>query len=286
MHKPFLRLLCLIPAFGSSLSAVAAEPPAKQASLEARLERIERQLDNRGLVDILVKLETLQNEVQKLRGENEVLAHKLEEMKKRQRDLYIDLDRRLVQLERGGRAAAPAAAAAATTPATVETAPAVPSPNVVPGGKPTTATRRAPPPAPPAPVVAAASETEQQAYQQAFNLLRELKYDKASKAFREFLQKYPDGRYAHIAQYWLAETNYAQRRFKQAIADYQTLIDKYPDSPKLAEALLKIGYSQYELKNYAAARESLERLIANYPGTTEAGQARNLLQKIRLKTGK
>ena len=92
--------------------------------------------------------------------------------------------------------------------------------------------------------------------------------------------------HAHIAQYWLAETNYAQRRFKQAIADYQALIDKYPDSPKLAEALLKIGYSQYELKNYAAARESLERLIANYPGTTEAGQARNLLQKIRLKTGK
>ena len=135
-------------------------------------------------------------------------------------------------------------------------------------------------------MVAAASETEQQAYQQAFNLLRELKYDKASKAFREFLGKYPDGRYAHIAQYWLAETNYAQRRFKQAIADYQTLIDKYPASPKLAEALLKIGYSQYELKNYAAARESLERLIASYPGTTEAGQARNLLQKIRLKSGK
>ena len=286
MHKPVLRLLCLVPALGVSFSLMAAEPPAKTASLEARLERIERQLDNRGLVDILVKLETLQNEVRKLRGENEVLAHKLEEMKKRQRDLYIDLDRRLVQLERGGRAAAPTAAPAATTPATVETAPAVPSPSVVPGGKPTTATRRAPPPAPPAPVVAAASETEQQAYQQAFNLLRELKYDKASKAFREFLKKYPDGRYAHIAQYWLAETNYAQRRFKQAIADYQTLIDKYPDSPKLAEALLKIGYSQYELKNYAAARETLERLIASYPGTTEAGQARNLLQKIRLKTGK
>ncbi|HEB67674.1 MAG TPA: tol-pal system protein YbgF [Gammaproteobacteria bacterium] len=283
MHKPVLRLLWLVPALGVSLSLMAAEPSARTASLEARLERIERQLDNRGLVDILVKLETLQNEVRKLRGENEVLAHKLEEMKKRQRDLYIDLDRRLVQLERGGRAAAPVAPAAATTPGTVETAP---SPNVVPGGKPTTATRRAPPPAPPAPVVAAASETEQQAYQQAFNLLRELKYDKASKAFREFLDKYPDGRYAHIAQYWLAETNYAQRRFKQAIGDYQTLIDKYPDSPKLAEALLKIGYSQYELKNYAAARESLERLIASYPGTTEAGQARNLLQKIRLKTGK
>ncbi len=275
------------------LAGLAADAAGSATSLEARVERLERQLDNRGLVDILLKLETLQNEVQKLRGENEVLAHKLDDMKKRQRDLYLDLDRRLVQLERRGVAAAPAPAEGTAAPAAPETrgtateasAAAVTPPAVVRGGKPTATNRRAPAPAR-GPVVAAASETEQQAYQQAFNLLRELKYDKASQAFRQFLQTYPDGRYAHIAQYWLAETGYAQRKFKQAIADYQALIDKYPESPKLAEALLKIGYSQYELKNYAAARESLERLIANYPGTTEAGQARNLLRKIRLKSGK
>ncbi len=279
-----LLLACL------PLTGLAAEATAT-TSIEARLERLERQLDNRGLVDILLKLETLQNTVQQLRGENEVLAHRLEEMKKRQRDLYLDLDRRLVQLERRGVAAAPAAGSEtpAATPAEAvvdETPAAVAPPAVVSGGKPTTATRRTPAPAPRGPVVAAASETEQQAYQQAFDLLRELKYEQASQTFRQFLQAYPDGRYAHIAQYWLAETGYAQRKFRQAIADYQALIDKYPDSPKLAEALLKIGYSQYELQNYAAAREALERLIANYPGTTEAGQARNLLRKIRLKSGK
>ena len=64
------------------------------------------------------------------------------------------------------------------------------------------------------------------------------------------------------------------------------MIDKYPASPKLAEAMLKIGYSQYELKDYAAAEASLQRLLQAYPGTTEAGQAQNLLQKIRLKRGK
>ncbi len=269
------------------LTGLAAEAAGTATSLEARVARLERQLDNRGLVDMALKLEALEKTVQQLRGENEVLAHKLEEMKKRQRDLYLDLDRRLVQLERRGVAATPASdTSPPAEPAGAETPAAVAPPAVVSGGKPTTATRRTPAPAPRGPVVAAASETEQQAYQQAFNLLRELKYDKASEAFRRFLKTYPDGRYAHIAQYWLAETGYAQRKFRQAIADYQTLIDKYPDSPKLAEALLKIGYSQYELKNFAAAREALERLIANYPGTTEAGQARNLLRKIRLKSGK
>nr|NIQ10047.1 tetratricopeptide repeat protein [Gammaproteobacteria bacterium] len=56
-----------------------------------------------------------------------------------------------------------------------------------------------------------------------------------------------------------------------------------PDSPKVAEAMLKIGYSHNELENYKAARDILEKLMAKYPGTTEAGQARNLLQKIRAK---
>ena len=64
------------------------------------------------------------------------------------------------------------------------------------------------------------------------------------------------------------------------------LIDNYPNSPKLAEAMLKIGYSEYELKNTQAAQASLEQLIQSYPGTTEAGQAQNLLKKIRLKSGK
>jgi tol-pal system protein YbgF len=124
---------------------------------------------------------------------------------------------------------------------------------------------------------------EQQSYQAAFDLLRELRYDQAVTAFQGFIKSYPNGRYAHIAQYWIGEANYAQRNFKEAIKDYQKLIDKYPNSPKLAEAMLKIGYSQYELKEMKQAEATLNQLIKSYPGTTEAGQAQNLIQKIRLK---
>ncbi|MDH5396051.1 MAG: tol-pal system protein YbgF, partial [Gammaproteobacteria bacterium] len=125
-------------------------------------------------------------------------------------------------------------------------------------------------------------EGEQVAYQKAFDLLRALRYEKATLAFRQFLIDYPDGRYAHIAQYWLAETSYHTRKFDIAVKDYQTLINKYPKSPKRADALLKIGYSQFELKSFAESKAVLEKLIQSYPGTTEAGQAENLLQKIRL----
>lgn len=260
--------------FALSLSSLSQAQDTSKMSVEERLKRLEQLLASQGLVDIMLKVESLQTELQRLQGQSEEQMHTLQELKKRQRDLYIDIDRRLLQLERNaptGTGVAPAAPSTAT-------------PTVKPDSGKTTTKRTtvAPATAMTAPPLL---QGEQQAYQDAFNLLRELRYDKATLAFREFLGKYPNGRYAHIAQYWLGEASYAQGKFKQAIKDYQTLIDSYPNSPKLAEAMLKIGYSQYELKNYKAAQASLEQLIKSYPGTTEAGQAKNLLKKIRLKNG-
>jgi tol-pal system protein YbgF len=270
-HRLLASLLCISIALTATAGSWAADDTSRM-SVEDRLARLERLLDSQGLVDIMLRLESLQAEVQKLRGASEEQAHALEELKKRQRDLYIDIDRRLLQLERNASAGSPAPTAAATA----GTVAVKPAPAARPGGAATT----------PAPAPVAPEASEQEAYQNAFNLLRELRYDKATRAFRDFLQRFPDGRYAHIAQYWLAEGYYAQGKYRQAITAYQGLIDKYPTSPKLAEAMLKIGYSQYELKDYAAAEASLQRLLQAYPGTTEAGQAQNLLQKIRLKRGK
>jgi tol-pal system protein YbgF len=268
-----------------SVSAmVLAKEAGKPQSLstEQRLEKLERMLSSEGLIDISLKLESLENEIQRLRGEIEEQHHTIAEIKKRQRDLYIDIDRRLVQFERSGQVGvqntAPSSASqtAAAAGAGVVAGSSTGQPSSTRTGKPTTGNRRTT-------TVKPVSLSEQQAYQKAFDELRELRYDKATISFRDFLKKYPDGRYAHIAQYWLGEASYTQRKFKQAIRDYQTLMLKHPNSPKVAEALLKIGYSEYELKNYASAQKSLETLIKNYPKTTEAGQAQNLLKKIKLK---
>ena len=122
---------------------------------------------------------------------------------------------------------------------------------------------------------------EQNAYQKAFDLLRELRYEQAIKAYRQFIRDYPNGRYAHIAQYWLSEASYAQRHFKQAIIDYQDLVTNYPNSPKLAEAMLKIGYSYNALGQNKEAKDIIEKLLRVYPNTTAAGQGQNLLKKIK-----
>lgn len=252
----------------AAISRPAATTNTQKLTTEERLSRLERILDSQGLVDMLMRMDTLQNEIQKLRGDLELQSHQLEEIKQRQRDLYVDIDRRLLQLERNSPASADTGAAAGGSRAAL-------SATQVPTNQAQTA-------AADANNAPADSAGEQQAYQKAFDTLRQLRYDQAVTAFQDFLAKYPKGRYAHIAQYWIGEADYAQRKFKQAIADYQKLIDDYPTSPKLAEAMLKIGYSQYELKNNKAAETILNQLIKSYPGTTEAGQAQNLLQKIRL----
>ena len=260
--KTFIAILA-----GLGLAGAVMAQDTSKMSVEQRLSRMEKLLNSQGLVDLMLKVENLQMELQRLQGQNEEQLHALQELKQRQRDLYIDIDRRLLQLERN----TPAGTAAAGT--TGQATGSVVAPVAAAATSGTIAT---------APTVL---EGEQEAYQEAFNLLRELRYDRATVAFRDFLKKYPEGRYAHIAQYWLGEASYAQGDFKQAIQDYKVLIDKYPQSPKLAEAMLKIGYSEYELKNTQAAQASLEQLIQTYPGTTEAGQAQNLLKKIRLKGG-
>lgn len=269
-------LLLVLPA-----SWLAAQ---ENPSIEQRLERLERVVESQGLADILMRLNSLEAEVRELRGLSEEQAHTIEDLKKRQRELYIDLDRRLLQLERAGvtpqdaRAPEPGQSAPSTD-ATADRRTV---------GKPTAAGSSVTPPqrqsgSASRTVPMSVKKSEQEAYQAAFNLLRELEYDKAIDAFDQFLQNYPDGRYAHIARYWLGEANYARRNFKQAIVHYQSLIDRYPDSPKVAEAMLKIGYSHNQLQAYTAARDVLEKLVASHPGTTEASQARNLLQKIRAK---
>ncbi len=264
--------LCLAAAVAVMVSA-----PLQAESTDERLDRIEKLLSNQSLLDMAERLDAMQADMQQMRGMLEEQQHTLEGLKERQRELYLDVDRRLSRFEReGGGASLPAPAAAApATPSTTQpltsAAPSAPVAASAPAAAPTNDTNQL--------------QQEREAYQKAFDTLRELRYAQATQEFRAFLKQYPNGRYGHIAQYWLGEASYAQRNFKQAILDYQALLQNYPSSPKRAEAMLKIGYSQHELKQDSEANKTLDQLIKLYPDSTEAGQARNLLKQIRKQAG-
>jgi tol-pal system protein YbgF len=222
------------------------------------------------------KLQRLEADVRSLRGEMEVLAHKMEQASRGDRNLYADLDERLRKLE----SAQPAASAVTTT------APPAPNNSVSAPETPQPAT----PVYPPTDTAAGtATDTataqpgnEQAAYQAAFKLLEAGQYQPAINAFRAVLARYPNGEYSDNAQYWLAESYYALRDYRAAQSAFQDLIENHPNSQKRAHAELKLGYVYYELKDKVRAKQILEQVRLHYPGTNTARLAEERLRRLQI----
>ena len=254
-------LICLL-AVGANASAVS------KGELESRIKQLERKLDSRSLVDLLEQVSNLQSEIQQLRGDIEVQTHSMESLQKRQRDLYLDIDRRLHRLEAGG-VQQPAAGIDGGVPA-----PVAPAPGATGTAAQSAGTK--------APAAAALNPAEQRKdYDRALEQLKEGRYNEASAAFKTFLEKYPGSSYADNAQYWLGEVFYVTRQFQPALNEFGKVLGSHPDSPKVADAKLKMGYIQYELKDWAKAQELLNQVVKGYPGTTTARLAQERLDRMK-----
>lgn len=241
------------------------------AVLEQRVQVLERQVS--ALSGLVPRLDALQREVQHLRGEVELQGNALNALKKQQRDLYLDIDGRLSQPTGTPETDAP--------PADREMAP---SEKPIESGQ----AGQSPPAAAveaeqnPVVVATSASAKEESAYQKAFELLTQRRYDESAKSFQRFLEDYPAGVYSDNAQYWLGETSYVTRDFDKALLEFNKLLDNFPASQKVSGALLKIGYIQYEKNDLPKARETLETLIERFPGSSAARLAEEFMRKKKL----
>jgi len=271
-----------------TLPAVALSQTTK--SLEQRVGKMERMLDSGALLKLLQSVEQLKAEVRELRGQLEQQQYSLSKMTDRQRELYLDVDRRLQRTEAGGVAVGTAAAtvvsaAPATAPSAGSTAGSTSATPTSTSGTAAVgvaaagaATRASTPQSAPASVDPV---KEQQAYQSAFNLLKAGRYDQAAKSFQKFVTQYPTGKFADNAQYWLGESYYVTRNFDNAVREFENLVTNHPDSQKLTHALLKIGYIHDELGRKEKATEVLTDLTKNYPQSTAAGLAAKRLERMR-----
>ena len=240
--------------FSSNL--LAADDSLDDLNYKQRIQRLERIMSSDVLRDQTQTMMSLRQETAALREQIEQQEYELESMKQRQRNLYLDMDRRINNVEAGGGRSA------------VVSAP-VPPPNATSPGK-TTAT-----------AVTAGDTDGQQAYSKAFALLKEGQYEQSITLFEAFKANYPKSKYADNAQYWLGEANYVSRNYKNALTEFQQLIAQYPESPKNSGARLKIGYVYFELKNWSAASEALQQVISLYPDSTVAKKANERLQRMK-----
>ncbi|WP_376692601.1 tol-pal system protein YbgF [Wenzhouxiangella sp. EGI_FJ10409] len=253
--------------------------------------------DNSNLV---YDVQALKEEVRELRGMVESQQREIENLRRRQRDQYLDLDRRLQarEQEQGSDVTAPNDRDSASEPSesSSERAPVSPASDSVPSSRsgndapevrePLDAEAEITPLAEPSTGrsrdLDSVGEDEKNDYERAFRALRETRYADAAEGFSAFLEQYPDSAYAPNALYWLAETYYVTRDFQTALDYFDELLERFPDSSKQGDALLKIGFSHYELERWNQARAALEQVRSEHPGTTLARLAEGRLRDMRL----
>ncbi len=285
--------------------AAAGLVPAAMLALPVHAQEGER---DPGQGRMVLEVQQMREELRDLRGLVEDQQREIQRLRERQRDQYMDLDRRLQ--EAGSRP---------------EQAPDEPFPRVAEGVRPRPPGDEEPgidpaevspiPETPDRPEVSrddegpevrdpivdqsevvalgerdggvvadlgVPSDSEQEDYDAAFRALRELRYADAAEGFAEFLERHPDSAYAPNAKYWLGETFYVTRDFETALSVFNDLVESYPDSNKVGDAMLKVGFSHYERREWSEARAALEQVKAEHEGTTLERLADNRLRTMRL----
>ena len=132
----------------------------KLTDLEARLIRIERVIDNQSLIELSMSVDQLRSQTQLLRGEIDTLRFESDNAADRQRQLYLDVDGRLQQIEIAQAQAAEA--------------PPVAVADLVDDSTASTLIPRLPP----------VMGSDQDNYQVAFDLLRNQRYAESAEAFQ------------------------------------------------------------------------------------------------------
>jgi tol-pal system protein YbgF len=125
-----------------------------------------------------------------------------------------------------------------------------------------------------------AEPAEKRDFDAAFAVFRKPDYAAASTAFIDFIKRYPQSGYAPSSFFWLGNAQYANKEYKEAIANFRTLIGTAPDHPKSPEAALATANCQIELKDTRAARKTLEDLIKAYPQSEAAVAAKDRLARL------
>lgn len=238
----------------------------------------QRSSDNELTLELLQRVEELEEEVRQIRGELEVYRYRVESIEQARSTTGYPPAAPTTPPPASGQAVtdeqpsahgqtppepaqAPAAvsppAAAPTPPAAVERAPAAPPTRPTAGG------------------------TEQADFDAALGKLREGNYQEATTGFQHFLSAYPASNLAGDAQYWLGESCYVSHDYNGAKEAFINLGLHYPQSARLPDALLKLGYIYGELGDIARAQEVLQKLVQVYPNTQAANLAERRLQSLR-----
>tara|TARA_R110000737_G_scaffold16177_1_gene33298 strand:- start:120 stop:881 length:762 start_codon:yes stop_codon:yes gene_type:complete len=124
--------------------------------------------------------------------------------------------------------------------------------------------------------------TENDAYDRAVNMvLKDKRYDQAIPEFEAFNQKYPNSSYAANAHYWLGQLLFNKGELAKARQEFELVVSDYPDSSKRSDAMLKLAMVEQKENNPAKAIAIYQKLIAEYPNSSAAKLAQPRLNSLK-----
>ncbi len=235
---------------------------------QMKIRRLSREFEasRRPQADMVAEVESLRQELARVRGRVEETNHQLgrmprsvESMQQKSLAKQAELESRLARLE------AYLGIKAGAAP------PAQPTPAAAPAAKP----KPKPKPAPAKPQTAA------QVYDLGIRLYKKKSYQAARDRFQEVLRRFPKSKLGANARYWIGQTYFAQKKYEEAILAYNQVIKRYPRSGKVPSALLKQGLAFARLGDKRTAKIVLKKLIRNHPKTKQAATARRVLKKMK-----
>jgi len=241
------KLLALGLLIAGSATAQTANVIDLSASSDQRLESLEQLLVQKGktVLDMQQHIDTLQQELNELRGLNETHEYRLNQILQRQRELYQEFDKLLTKVN------------------TVEATPI-------------SQTQQLDNQASDAPL------SESSAYEQALNLaLKNKKFDEAIAKFKDYQTMFPDSSYLPNVHYWLGQLLFNKGDKEGAKAEFEALVTNYTQSSKRGDALVKLGKIAQDTNQLDKARELYQLVVKEYVGSAAAQIAKTRLSGFR-----
>ena len=197
------------------------------------------------LSELFYRIQVLQQDLKDLRGTMEEQSYLIKRLERSQKEQYLDLDNRLVQL--GGADLESRAAQTEDKESSEEV---------------TTLLNEVP-----------EFDNEREAYQYAFDLMRNRQYQESLAGFEEIIVAFPNGQYTPNAFYWIGELYLAQGDNEKSRQSFIQVISLYPDHQKVPDAMYKLGVVYFALGDNQSALRYLGQVQQEYPNSSAAGLA-------------
>ena len=244
---PIFFAFILLSINSEQVRAQAADKNLTKGSPKQELSGVvDSQVSGAGqLSELFYRIQVLQQDLKDLRGTIEEQSYLIKRLERSQKEQYLDLDNRLVQL--GG---ADLESSAAQTEDKESSEEATTLLNEVPE-----------------------FDNEREAYQYAFDLMRNRQYQESLAGFEEIIVAFPNGQYTPNAFYWIGELYLAQGDNEKSRQSFIQVISLYPDHQKVPDAMYKLGVVYFALGDNQSALRYLGQVQQEYPNSSAAGLA-------------